>query len=121
MMRVLTKAALVLVMSLLFGAWALPFVLVPSAVASERYGLGVLVEGDDLFACRTEKLALKIQKSGLAPENLGAAIENNDCFFLDRFDHIPRRLVLRANALTVYETEAQGKNARLGALFIVVP
>jgi hypothetical protein len=92
-----------------------------SAGASENYPVGTLVQGDDLFACRTEKLALKIQKSGLAPENLGAAIENNDCFFLDRFDHIPRRLILRANDLSVLATEAQGKNARLGIFYIVVP
>lgn len=91
------------------------------AVASERYVLGQLVEADDVFGCLTEKLALKIQKSGLAPENLGAAIENNDCFFLDRFDHIPTRLVLRANELSVLEVSAQGRNASLGTLFLVVP
>jgi hypothetical protein len=91
------------------------------AFASDKYSVGSLAKGDDLFACRTEKLALKIQKSGLAPENLGAAIENNDCFFLDRFDHIPQRLILRANELSVYETLAQGKNEKLGSLYIVVP
>ncbi len=102
---------------LLVGLCVLPY----AASASDNYSVGSMAKGDDLFACRTEKLALKIQKSGLAPENLGAAIENNDCFFLDRFDHIPQRLVLRANELSVYETLAQGKNEKLGSLYIVVP
>lgn len=104
------------------GFFCLSFVFLCSFVqASDHYALGDLVQGDEVFACRTEALALKIQKSGLAPENLGAAIENNDCFFLDRFDHVPVRLVLRANDLSVFEVDAKGRNARLGTLFIVVP
>ncbi|MCV6575823.1 MAG: hypothetical protein OIF58_08825 [Cohaesibacter sp.] len=104
------------------GFFCLIFVFLGSfAQASERYVIGDLVQGDEVFACRTESLALKIQKSGLAPENLGAAIENNDCFFLDRFDHVPVRLVLRANDLSVFEVDAKGRNVRLGTLFVVIP
>ncbi|MCT4656692.1 MAG: hypothetical protein N4A65_12850 [Cohaesibacter sp.] len=91
------------------------------SIASERYEIGQLVKRDDVFACRTLKLALKIQKLGIAPENYGAVIENNDCYFLDRFDHIPQKFVLRANELSVYETLHAAPDTRLGTMYIIVP
>lgn len=81
------------------------------------YPLNVPVEQDELFFCKTEKLAEKIQKLGLDPTNAGAIIENQPCFFLNRFDHVPRRYGKIEEGLLVMEIE----HARMGQLFAIVP
>ena len=88
-----------------------------SAVPADFYPLGEKVVGDEFFACKTEKLALKIQKIGLAPENAGAIIENQPCFFLNRFDHIPRRHGNVMKDLMVMEVEHE----RMGLMVCYCP
>lgn len=81
------------------------------------YPLDVPVKQDALFFCKTEKLAEKIQKLGLDPQNAGAIIENQPCFFLNRFDHIPRRYGKIEDGLLVMEID----HASMGQLFAIVP
>ena len=111
MLRILSSKSLGIVLCVV------GFALSGVAMADDLYPVGRLVQGDDIFACGSEALAEKIQKIGLAPENAGAIIENNDCFYLDRFDHTPVRHGKVSNDLLVLETHSK----RMGTFFAIVP